>query len=71
LSVTDDGPGVADPRLIFEPFYTTRSQGTGLGLAIVERVAREHGSEVRVDNVPGRGARFAVQLPVAEAASTE
>ncbi|MEO7273417.1 MAG: ATP-binding protein [Vicinamibacterales bacterium] len=70
LSVTDDGPGVADARLIFEPFYTTRSQGTGLGLAIVERVAREHGSEVRVANVPGRGARFAVQLPIAATASS-
>jgi two-component system, sporulation sensor kinase E len=67
IQVTDDGPGIADPGLVLEPFYTTRAQGTGLGLAIVARIVRDHGGTVNVENVPGRGARFSLALPVAVA----
>jgi signal transduction histidine kinase len=64
LTVIDDGPGVSDPELIFEPFYTTRAQGTGLGLAVVERIVRDHGGTVSVRNVAGRGACFEMTLPI-------
>ena len=64
LTVTDDGPGVASPDLIFEPFYTTRAQGTGLGLAVVARIVRDHGGAVSVSNVQGRGACFEMSLPI-------
>jgi signal transduction histidine kinase len=65
IRVTDDGPGIADPAAVLEPFYTTRAQGTGLGLAIVARIVRDHGGTVNVENVAQRGARFTVSLPVA------
>jgi PAS domain S-box-containing protein len=65
MQVTDDGPGIADPGVVLEPFYTTRAQGTGLGLAIVARIVRDHGGAINVENVPGRGARFSITLPVA------
>ena len=58
--VRDSGPGVA-PGLgdkIFTPFFTTREKGTGLGLAFVREIARDHGSDVRVDRGPEGGARF-------------
>jgi signal transduction histidine kinase len=58
--VRDSGPGVA-PELgdkIFTPFFTTREKGTGLGLAFVREIARDHGSEVRVDRGEEGGARF-------------
>jgi two-component system, sporulation sensor kinase E len=69
IQVTDDGPGIPDPAAVLEPFYTTRAQGTGLGLAIVARIVRDHGGVVNVENVPGRGARFTVSLPVATESS--
>jgi two-component system sensor histidine kinase PilS (NtrC family) len=64
VSVTDDGEGIADAELVFEPFYTTRPSGTGLGLPIVARIVRDHGGAVSVTNVPHRGARFSILLPV-------
>jgi two-component system, sporulation sensor kinase E len=67
ISITDDGPGVADRARVFEPFYTTKTQGTGLGLAIVAQIVRDHGGGVDVRNVAGRGACFTVSLPVAGA----
>jgi two-component system, sporulation sensor kinase E len=65
ISVTDDGPGVTDPVAVFAPFFTTKAQGTGLGLAVVDRIVRDHGGTISVENVPHRGARFTVSLPVA------
>jgi PAS domain S-box-containing protein len=65
ISVLDDGPGLADPELVFEPFYTTKGQGTGLGLAIVSRIVRDHGGTVEAANRPGAGSRVTFTLPVA------
>jgi len=63
ISVTDDGPGVSDPAAVFAPFFTTKAQGTGLGLAVVDRIVRDHGGSISVENVPTRGARFTMRLP--------
>jgi two-component system, sporulation sensor kinase E len=68
VAVTDDGPGVADPEAVFEPFYTTKPQGTGLGLPIVARIIRDHGGALSVENVAGRGGRFTFTLPLASEA---
>lgn len=68
LAVTDDGPGVRNGDLVFEPFYTTKAQGTGLGLAVAARIVRDHGGAIAVADVPGRGACFTVTLPVAPVA---
>lgn len=65
LSISDDGPGIAEQRLekIFEPFYTTRSRGTGLGLAIAKDVIQMHGAAIRADNLPdGSGALFEIKM---------
>ncbi len=73
LSVEDSGPGVPPEYLphIFEPFYRvdearSRGSGTGLGLAMAAAIVRLHGGTIRANNVPGRGARFDVDLPVPE-----
>jgi two-component system OmpR family sensor kinase len=75
LVVDDTGPGIpADQRKrIFEPFArghhtnTDRAAGTGigLGLAICKRIVDGHRGQIRVEDRPGGGARFIVELPAA------
>lgn len=67
IAVVDEGPGLdeAQKSRIFEPFFTTRAHGTGLGLPIALGVARAHGGSIEVASVPGRGAEFSLQLPLA------
>lgn len=69
LEVEDQGPGIpAEKRArIFEPYFTTKAAGTGLGLAICARIAQEHGGALGVESEPGRGARFTLTLPLADA----
>lgn len=65
LSVTDNGPGIADADLprIFDVFFSTKKGGTGLGLAIVQRLAKAHGAQVKVESVLGEGTTVRVLLP--------
>lgn len=70
IEVYDTGAGIAveDQRRIFREFErlgTGGVAGIGLGLAIVERTARLLGATVDLRSRPGRGSRFAVELPVA------
>jgi two-component system sensor histidine kinase MtrB len=74
LHVDDAGPGVpADRReQIFERFSRLepgRTAGTGLGLALVAEEVRRHAGRVWVEDRPGGGARFVVELPTDPAAA--
>jgi two-component system, OmpR family, sensor histidine kinase MtrB len=80
LVVDDQGPGVppAERTKVFDRFFRGSASGrrgagsgSGLGLALVAEHVRLHGGKVWVEDGPGgRGARFVVELPAAEA-STE
>jgi two-component system OmpR family sensor kinase len=79
LHVRDHGSGipVEDRARVFERFYradTSRSRshggGNGLGLAIVAAIVGAHGGSVRVEETPGGGATFVVDLPVTGPART-
>lgn len=69
LSVSDEGPGVAeaDLPLIFERFYRAPDArtmpGSGLGLSIVRQAAERHGGSVRASNVVPHGCVFTLLLP--------
>ena len=67
MEVSDDGPGISPEIVsrIFDPFFTTKPAGigTGLGLSIVYGIVQEHGGEVCVDSLLGRGATLTVELP--------
>jgi two-component system sensor histidine kinase MtrB len=76
LEVDDAGPGVpSDMRTqVFERFTRgTRAgsrgadTGSGLGLALVAEHVRRHHGRVWVEDRPGGGARFIVELPEAAA----
>jgi signal transduction histidine kinase/ActR/RegA family two-component response regulator len=78
VAVVDSGIGI--PRefvpFVFDRFRqadqtTTRSYGgLGLGLSIVKHLTELHGGTVTASSPgPGRGARFEVRLPAAEAGS--
>jgi two-component system NtrC family sensor kinase len=64
---TDDGPGIKDPKRIFDPFYTTKSvgKGTGLGLSICYGIVKEHGGDITARNGAEGGAVIEVRLPMA------
>jgi two-component system NtrC family sensor kinase len=66
----DDGPGIKDPKRIFDPFYTTKNvgKGTGLGLSICYGIVKEHGGDITAHNAAEGGAVIEVRLPMAVAA---
>jgi two-component system NtrC family sensor kinase len=71
LTVTDTGPGIPHDlqQRIFEPFFTTKpvGLGTGLGLSLCQGIVENHGGTIHVENAPGQGAVFRVELPVEDA----
>ena len=76
ITVADTGPGIPAglEQRIFDPFFTTKEVGggTGLGLSITYSIVKEHGGEIWVENRPGEGATFHIELPIAlEAAGEE
>jgi signal transduction histidine kinase len=68
ISVSDDGPGVAEADLgrIFDRLYradrSRRKGGAGLGLSIVRQVAELHGGWVRAEPNRPRGLRIIARL---------
>jgi two-component system sensor histidine kinase PilS (NtrC family) len=67
VAVQDTGAGIKkeDMNKIFFPFFTTKKDGSGLGLATAQRIVDQHGGWIKVESQEGKGARFAVCLPVA------
>lgn len=67
LTVSDNGPGIAEDVLVklFEPHITTKKTGHGLGLSNCLRIVNNHGGIIKAGNLPQGGAYFEIHLPIA------
>ena len=80
FTISDEGAGVSSERLphLFRKYVRIegdsdglKTTGSGLGLAICKGIVEAHGGRVWAESAgPGRGARFAFTLPVAEQADS-
>ncbi|MSQ93250.1 MAG: sensor histidine kinase [Gemmataceae bacterium] len=72
IAICDTGVGIPPEqlRLIFEPFYTTKTPdeqghgGSGLGLSVCRQIIEQHHGRIRVESVIGKGSKFTVKLPL-------
>jgi len=65
--VEDSGVGIPDSEKkdLFQPFMRgarARGEGEGLGLSLVQRIAKQQGWQVLLENLPAGGSRFTVWL---------
>lgn len=65
LFFKDNGPGISkdDQSMIFEPYFTRKSNGVGLGLASSLSIFKAHQMELQLHSDLGKGATFEVKLP--------
>ncbi len=68
MEFSDSGPGIRDPRRIFDPFYTTKAvgKGMGLGLSVTYGVVQDHQGQISCENRAEGGAVFELRFPVAK-----
>lgn len=70
MIVEDQGPGLPPHHIktLFNPFTRMREgvrmSGLGLGLYISKQIVEAHGGQIRIENKPGIGAKFIVELPI-------
>ena len=64
ISISDNGPGVAEGFLayIFEPLTTTKPNGRGIGLNLSRRLSESVGGDIRVDRQDGETV-FTIIMP--------
>jgi two-component system, NtrC family, sensor kinase len=65
IEVEDTGVGIAPevlPRL-FDTFFSTKEGGSGLGLALTQQIVKDHGGDLAVESVVGKGTIFTVSIP--------
>lgn len=65
VRIEDSGCGIMPENLgrIFEPYFTTKEVGIGLGLALTKRIIEEHGGNINVSSVLGKGSSITINLP--------
>jgi two-component system sensor histidine kinase KdpD len=69
VTIADNGPGFPPDSLksVFEKFYRvpgSKTGGIGLGLSIAQGFVLAHGGSMTVENLPERGAKFTIRLPL-------
>lgn len=65
ITVTDDGPGIANPQNLFVPFFTTKPSGSGIGLVLCRQIAENHHGSLTLENRTDRtGCIARLRLPL-------
>ncbi len=65
IVVEDEGPGVADTRNLFVPFFTTKPGGSGIGLALSRQICEAHRGTLTLESRKDRrGALARLLLPL-------
>jgi len=67
ITIADNGPGIPDSvgDDVFLPFVTYgKDGGTGLGLAVVQKIARDHGGDVKIESTGPAGTTIKLSLPL-------
>lgn len=65
VTVSDNGPGVADDMIskLFDAFTTTKSDGMGVGLSICKSIIEDHGGKIQADRNDAGGMVFTFTVP--------
>ncbi len=68
ILIEDNGTGIAPGQInkITDPFYTTKNpgEGTGLGLPVSIGIMKEHGGDLDIASVYGKGTTISLTIPV-------
>jgi two-component system, NtrC family, sensor kinase len=67
VDVRDNGPGIPEDQIkkIFALFESAKgARGTGLGLPVSQKILHEHGGDIVIESIVGKGTRFSLQLPM-------
>ncbi|MBU0486142.1 MAG: PAS domain S-box protein [Proteobacteria bacterium] len=65
INFIDQGCGIDKKNipLIFDPYFSTKSEGSGLGLAAAYSIIKNHGGLLSVESKVGVGTTFHIYLP--------
>src|SRR5271168_109950 len=68
IVIADTGHGLTPEtrERLFLPYFSTKQRGTGLGLSIAAKIIQEHQGAIRAEQNTPQGARFVIELPLAE-----
>lgn len=66
ISFSDTGCGMSSEQVeqLFEPFSRSTTGGTGLGLSIVYQIVRDHGGNIHVSSLQGKGTTVTIEFPI-------
>ncbi len=66
IEIYNTGPVIPPDVMekIFVPFYSTKPEGSGIGLSLSRQIISNHGGQIGVESLEGKGTTFKVMLPV-------